>query len=214
MTARSRWLILALALVGLGFAASSTWVHYRLLTDPSYISPCDLNATFNCSQVYLSPLRVSCRSTGRPGRAVLVRARRARRRVCDARAVVVPSGTYLFALATIGLAVIFYLGYASFVVLKTACILCLGTYAAVVGIFIITGSTSSVPMSQIPARLFSDVIVGPASSRRAAGGRAALRGHRVCGGAVPQGGVASGTPGDQPRRPPRTLRMPGPSSHG
>jgi hypothetical protein len=48
-------LILALALLGLAFASSSAWVHYRLLTDASYISPCDLNSTFNCSQVYLSP---------------------------------------------------------------------------------------------------------------------------------------------------------------
>ena len=55
MTPRSRWLILALALLGLAFASSSAWVHYKLLTDASYVSPCDINATFNCSQVYLSP---------------------------------------------------------------------------------------------------------------------------------------------------------------
>ena len=54
MSARSRWIILGLAILGFGFASSSAWVHYRLLTDASYISPCDINQTFNCSQVYLS----------------------------------------------------------------------------------------------------------------------------------------------------------------
>ena len=54
MTSRSRTLILVAALVGLGFAGASLQVHHRLLTDPSYTSFCDVNATFNCSQVYLS----------------------------------------------------------------------------------------------------------------------------------------------------------------
>src|SRR5687767_4208198 len=54
MSPRSRWIVLALALVGLGFASASSWVHYRLMTDPGYISPCDVNATFNCTQAYLS----------------------------------------------------------------------------------------------------------------------------------------------------------------
>ena len=55
MSPRSRWIIVTLALVGLVFATASAWVHYKLLTDPAYISPCDLNSRFNCSQVYLSP---------------------------------------------------------------------------------------------------------------------------------------------------------------
>src|SRR3970282_1750994 len=55
MTPRLRRLILGSALVGLGVAGASTWVHYRLLPDATYISPCDVAATFNCSQVYLSP---------------------------------------------------------------------------------------------------------------------------------------------------------------
>jgi len=54
MSSRSRWIILSLALIGLGFASYSAFVHYKILTDASYSSPCDINATFNCSQVYLS----------------------------------------------------------------------------------------------------------------------------------------------------------------
>jgi protein-disulfide isomerase len=67
-----------------------------------------------------------------------------------------PAGSYLFVLGTIGLAVILYLAYRSFQ-LQTACVLCLGTYAAVAGIFIVSGSASSVPMTQIPTRLVRDI---------------------------------------------------------
>ena len=27
---------------------------YRLLTEPNYVSPCDISARFNCSELYLS----------------------------------------------------------------------------------------------------------------------------------------------------------------
>jgi uncharacterized membrane protein len=47
-------MILGLALLGLMFAGAAAYVHYRLLTEPNYVSPCDINARFNCSEVYLS----------------------------------------------------------------------------------------------------------------------------------------------------------------
>jgi len=155
MTPRSRWLILALALLGLAFASSSAWVHYRLLTDASYISPCDLNSTFNCSHVYLSPygsiggVPVAIGGMFWFGLVAIVAAFAVPNKTS-------PAGSYLFLLGTIGLAVILYLAYRSFQ-LQTACVLCLGTYAAVAGIFIVSGSASSVPMTQIPARLASDL---------------------------------------------------------
>ena len=46
--------MLAFALIGLAFAGSASYVHYKLLTQPNYVSPCDINARFNCSEVYLS----------------------------------------------------------------------------------------------------------------------------------------------------------------
>ena len=155
MTPRSRWLILALAVLGLAFASSSAWVHYRLLTDASYISPCDLNSTFNCSQVYLSPygsiggVPVAIGGMFWFGLVAIVAAFAVPTKTS-------PAGSYLFLLGTIGLAVILYLAYRSFQ-LQTACVLCLGTYAAVAGIFIVSGSASSVPMTQIPTRLASDL---------------------------------------------------------
>ena len=45
------------ALAGLGFAVSSSWVHYRILRDPLYSSVCDVNATFSCTEAYTSRLR-------------------------------------------------------------------------------------------------------------------------------------------------------------
>src|SRR5436853_368405 len=57
----------------------------------------------------------------------------------------------------LGLAAVLYLGWASVFVLKTYCILCIGTYVAVIGLFIVTGAATSVPMAQLPGRLVSDV---------------------------------------------------------
>src|SRR6266508_4491509 len=54
MTRLSRTLLLAFAALGLGAASTSSYVHYRLLTEPSYSSFCDVNATVNCTQAYLS----------------------------------------------------------------------------------------------------------------------------------------------------------------
>ena len=54
MAARTRNLILAFAVLGLGASAWSSYVHYKLLTRPGYTSFCDVNATVSCTQAYLS----------------------------------------------------------------------------------------------------------------------------------------------------------------
>ena len=54
MSSRIRWSIFGIALIGLALSVAALRVHYHLLTDPSYVSPCDLSATFNCSAAYLS----------------------------------------------------------------------------------------------------------------------------------------------------------------
>src|SRR5688572_33331125 len=54
MTARSRNLLLAFSALGVAASASSTFVHYRLLTDPGHASFCDISASVNCTQAYLS----------------------------------------------------------------------------------------------------------------------------------------------------------------
>jgi predicted DsbA family dithiol-disulfide isomerase len=64
---------------------------------------------------------------------------------------------YLFAGSTLALASVLYLGYASFVVLKLVCVLCLTTYAAVLGLFFVTGAASPVPFRSLPARAAADL---------------------------------------------------------
>ena len=156
MSPRSRWIVLALALVGLGFASASSWVHYRLMTDPGYISPCDVNATFNCTQAYLSRFG-SIGGVPVALGGVLWFALVALLAAFAGPADRSPVGAYIFALSTVALAAVLYLGYASFFVLKTACLLCLGTYAAVLGIFITTGLTSTMSITRLPVRVGSDL---------------------------------------------------------
>ena len=76
-------MILVFALIGLGFATASTWVHYKVLTDPTYASPCDINAAFNCTQVYLSRFGSVGGVPVALGRRVLVRPGGARGGVCE-----------------------------------------------------------------------------------------------------------------------------------
>src|SRR5206468_12095315 len=45
---------LGCAVLGLVTSSAAAYVHYHLLFDPHYASFCDVNGTFNCSQVYLS----------------------------------------------------------------------------------------------------------------------------------------------------------------
>jgi protein-disulfide isomerase len=66
---------------------------------------------------------------------------------------------YLFVLSTAALAVILYLGYASFFLIKAVCVVCLTTYAAVIGLFLISGAATSVPMTTLPRRAARDARV-------------------------------------------------------
>jgi uncharacterized membrane protein len=150
--------VLALSLLGLVFAGMSAWVHYRLITDPSYHSLCDYNQTFNCSQVYLSRFgSVGGVPVALGGLiwfalvALMVGLPRLDKRDGD------PTGGYVFALSTVGLAAILYLGYASFFILKKACVLCIGTYVSVAGIFIVSGMAASVSVTRLPMRLAGDI---------------------------------------------------------
>lgn len=160
MTSRTRVLILIAAIVGLGFSGASAAVHHRLLTEPGYSSFCDVNATFNCSQVYLSQYgSFQGISTALFGlvwfAAALLLAWFGG--VSSPGSTQNAAGAYLFAWATIGLAVVLYLAYASFFVLGTACLLCMGTYVAVVAIFLLSGLNQSVPVSALPGRLGRDL---------------------------------------------------------
>jgi len=137
----------------------AAYVHHRLLFDPRYASFCDINATVSCSEVLLS--RYSS-AYGVPiailgaiwftGVLVLLGAAALGRASLREN---VPG--YLFALSTAGLAVVLYLAYVSFAVLKVYCPLCLTADGAVIGLFIVSGAATTFPMTTLPRRLLHDV---------------------------------------------------------
>ena len=150
---------LVAALVGLAASVAAAYVHYRLLRDPGYLSFCDINATVTCTQVYLS----------RYGSLRGIPVALFGALWFGAAALLVGVGlggpgpvresvpAYLFVLSTAGLAAVLYLGYASFFVLKAVCLLCLTTYAAVIGLFLVSGAATSTPMTTLPRLAVRDL---------------------------------------------------------
>jgi uncharacterized membrane protein/protein-disulfide isomerase len=161
MSKRAALFALLCAVVGLGASAAAAYTHYHLLYDPAYRSFCDVNETISCTQVYMSrfstfrgiPVALFG-ATAFVGAALLsIGGLSARPSVREN----VPG--YLFVLSTLSLAVILYLGYASFVLLKAVCLLCLTTYAAVIGLFLVSGAATSFPMTTLPRRAAGDLRV-------------------------------------------------------
>jgi uncharacterized membrane protein len=152
------WLA-AFAALGLGFAAASTWVHYDILSDPTHAeSFCDVSSTLNCTSAYTSQFGAVA---GVPvalfgllffaGVLVLIA-------LCAASPTAAPNlPGYVFAASTIGLAVVLYLGYASYFILNVVCLLCVGTYVAVIGLFLISGAATKVPLTSLPMRIIDDL---------------------------------------------------------
>ena len=150
---------MAFTLVGLAASAGAAYVHFQLLHQPGYASFCDFSETMSCSQVYMSRFgSVAGVPVSIPGTIwfvfvlLLVGAARSGPPAFREN---VPS--YVFAMATLALAVILYLAYASFFVLRTVCVLCLTTYAGVIGVFLISGAVTTVPMTTLPRRVFADL---------------------------------------------------------
>ena len=149
------------AIVGLGASVAAAYVHYRLLFEPSYQSFCDVNTTISCTQVYLSrfstyrgvPVAVFGGLWFAVAGLLSVAGMTARQTVRES----VPG--YVFVLSTIALAIILYLAYASFFILKAYCLLCLITYAAVIGLFVTSGAATSFPMTTLPRRAARDLRV-------------------------------------------------------
>jgi len=161
MTQRAARFGLICAIVGLAASIAAAYVHYRLLFDPTYRSFCDVSSSISCTQVYMSrfstfrgvPVAVFGALWFVVAALLLLSGLTARQSVRES----IPG--YLFVLSTLALAVILYLGYASIVVLKTYCLLCLITYAAVIGLFIMSGAATSIPMTTLPRRAMRDVRV-------------------------------------------------------
>jgi uncharacterized membrane protein/protein-disulfide isomerase len=154
-------LAILFSLLGLLASGVAAYTHYRLLTDLSYVSFCDVSATISCSDVYSSQYG----SMGGVSVAVFgviwfafatllsVAGVGARSSVRES----IPG--YLFAGSTLALSVVLYLGYTSFFVLHRVCVLCLLTYVAAIGLFLISGAGGKIPMLSLPRRASNDLRV-------------------------------------------------------
>src|SRR5262252_8685290 len=165
MSKRAATFALICAVVGLGASTAAAYTHYHLLFDPTYRSFCDVSETVSCTQVYASrfstfrgvPVAVFGALAFAAAALLSVAGLVARHDVRES----VPG--YLFVLSTLSLAVVLYLGYASFFLLKAVCLLCLTTYAAVIGLFLVSGAATTFPMTTLPRRAARDLRVVLAS---------------------------------------------------
>ena len=160
MKTMARPLILGFALVALGASLASLYVHYRMLADPSYVSFCNINETVSCEAVYESEYGTAFGVPVAAGGvvwsglvALLAFAGLGGPKPGERSATI---GALIFVLSVIGLATVFYFGYASFVVLQKACVLCMTVYAAVIGTFVVASNIGG-PLSALPARLSKDL---------------------------------------------------------
>jgi uncharacterized membrane protein/protein-disulfide isomerase len=158
MSSLRQKLLLAFSIIGLGASSMSAYVHYRLLTDPSYTSFCDVNTSVNCTQAYLSRFgslwSVPVALWGVLFFVVVLLLAIAGGRARSAARDAIPG--YIFFMSTIGLAIVLYLAWASFFQLHTVCLFCATTYIAVIAIFILSGGALTIPVAALPRRIGSD----------------------------------------------------------
>jgi uncharacterized membrane protein len=145
MSSRTRYAMIALAALGLVASLAALYVHYRLLTDPSYSSFCDISATVSCQQVFQSQygtlfgVPIAVGGAIWSGLVLMLSVWGMRSPTSEGAS---RAAGYTFVLSTIGLAAVFYLAYASFFVLHHVCPLCMTMYVSVIGIFFVSASAA------------------------------------------------------------------------
>jgi uncharacterized membrane protein len=145
MASRSRTAILAFAALGLAASAYALYVHYMLVTDPGYAPACDISDTVNCQQVLqsaygaVSGVPVAAGGAIWAGLVLLLAALGLNLPNKERSSRI--SG-HIFVLSTLGLAAVFYFAYASFVVLKSACPICMAMYVSVIGVFLVSAASA------------------------------------------------------------------------
>ena len=160
MQSRARTLIIVLAAVALAAAGYSTYAHYQILQDPLYAPACDISATVSCTDTFTSAYGSAFGIPVAVGGViwsllVLLLATLGMGAYNRERAAA--AAGYVFVLSVVGLAAVFYFGYASFFVLNTLCPACLTFYAAAIGIFLVSSRAATVSLASLPARLGDDL---------------------------------------------------------
>lgn len=167
MTRHMRTWLLGFALLGLLASASSTYIHYRIIRDPTYAPICDVSQTLSCESAYTSqygtirgvPVAVGGLIWFALVTILLLGARPAsgKEAVAEREGFSWNVPSYVFALSTVALGAVLFLAYASFFVLKTVCVFCLLTYVAVVGVYVLSGQASDASLGSIPRRALRDL---------------------------------------------------------
>lgn len=167
MRTATRRLLSLLALAGLASAMGSMYVHLKLVTQPQYLSFCDVSSYISCSTVYQSRyaefLGVPVALLGALWYVAVLVVLAGSRWGWDSLRENAPG--YVFVLATFGFGFILYMAYTSLVLLKTVCLLCVVTYICVTAIFVISGLKTMYPMKSIPRRMLQDARAALASRR-------------------------------------------------
>ena len=159
MSSRVRTALLVFTALGLLASTYGLYVHYRLQSDPTYISACEVNESVSCQQVltsqYGSVFGVPVAAGGAIWALLAFMLTAFGMKDPKSETASRVSG-YLFVLATLGLASVFYFAYISFFVLKTACPICLTMYVSVIATFLISASSAG-PIGALPSRLGGDL---------------------------------------------------------
>src|SRR5688500_16202599 len=159
MKAHARSLIIALAAVALAASLAALYVHYRTIQDPAYSSFCDVNETGSCQALYQSEygsvagVPVAAGGAIWAGLVLILAFCGMRQRNSELAGRI---AGYIFVLATIGLAAVFYFAYASFFVLGQACPLCIAVYISAIGIFIVSAAAAP-SLGDLPRRFTGDI---------------------------------------------------------
>ncbi len=159
MTAKTRKLLLAFAVLGLAASSWSSYVHYSLLTVPGYTTFCDMSGAISCTQAYLSQygslwgVPVALGGVIYFATVLLIVGLAGQPNAKGGENV----PAYVFALSTAALAFVLYLGWASFFKLNTVCLLCATTYVSVIALFIISAGATTFPMTSLPRRASTDM---------------------------------------------------------
>jgi len=177
MTRRTHAWLLGFALLGLLASLSSTYVHYRIIRDPTYTSICSINRVLDCETAYASrygtirgvPVALAGLIWFALSTALLltIGPASAKPHTGDQDGLAQNVAAYVYVLSTVGLGVVVYFAYASVFVLKTVCLFCFITYVAMIGLFVMSGRASDATFGSIPGRMSRDL-------RRLAGSPAAL----------------------------------------
>src|SRR4051812_10684073 len=159
MAGKYRIGLVLFSLVGLGASIAALYVHYRLMVVPSYSSFCDISATVSCELVLESSygrvfgVPVAAGGAIWSGLVLLLSLYGMRKSATD---IAQRAAGYVFVLATIGLAAVFYFAYTSFFVLKQACPLCMTMYVSVAAIFLLSAAAAG-SLRDLPRRLGADL---------------------------------------------------------